>query len=71
MLNHIVININVSLERIMLLKDRDAKLIKNDNSETQIDVLKNRQSTKLKQKILQLLKKHFNILSIEYVIDFL
>jgi len=55
----------------MLLKDRDAKLIKNDNSETQIDVLKNRQSTKLKQKILQLLKKHFNILSIEYVIDFL
>jgi len=55
----------INIGKIQLLLDRDAKLIKNDNGETQIDVLKNRQSTKLQQKVLQILKKHFNILSIE------
>jgi hypothetical protein len=41
------------LVKIQLLLDRDAKLIKNDNGETPINVLKNHQSTKLQQKVLQ------------------
>ena len=60
----------INIGKIQLLLDRNAKLIKNDNDETPIDILKNRQSIKLQQKVLQqkvlqILEKHFNMISTE------
>jgi len=51
----------LNLVKIQLLLDRDVKLIRNDDGETQLDVLNKQPDTPLRYNILQILEKYFNV----------
>ncbi len=52
-------NDELNLVKIQLLLDRGMKLIKNDEGETQIDVLNKQPDTPLRYNILQILENYF------------
>jgi len=49
------------INTIQLLLDRDVKLIKNDDGETQIDTLRKQEYTKSQRPILTILEKYFGV----------